>query len=294
MSIAANPLLSELVLEGIKQAGDNNPSTTTISRATNNWIEEIKNDIWNLAKKPKVLHITSYSVLNRGQSRYAYPSDFSSDLSLSVLSGSYSGLAQNGAVNNISLASTDNSGDNIIGKEILITAGTAVGSCAQITSYNSTTKIAYVVPDFATAPVNGDSYLIIDQETPIETRPIFDRDSRVQITSPSLPLFAYSMGDDSEGYFILNCPPDKLYGVRLRYYADITQIDSSSALMSTIYRRWRNVFVQGIKAKKLADEDDDRLDPEERKYANNLKMLLYREIYGVDLSNIVDRVTDYW
>lgn len=293
MPIVANPLLSELVTEGIKQAGESNPSASLITRATNEWVEEIKNDIWHLAKKPKILHITAYTVFNKGQSRYAYPSDYSSDLNLTLLYGTNQGTSQGGSSNVVILSSGDQSGAEIIGKEILMMSGTSKGSYAQIVSYEPSTKVAGVIPDFNTAPVSGDTYMIVDVEYPIEVRPIFDWETRYKLVTPMLPQYAYPVGDDQEGYFILNSPPDKNYGARLRYYADLSQIDTASTLMSVIYRRWRNIFIAGVKAKKLADEDDDREDGAYSKYQRNLMALIYREIYGMDLSNITDRITDY-
>lgn len=294
MAVPSNPLLADLVSEGLKQAGESNPAASLVTRATSEWIEEIKNDIWHLAKKPKILHVTAYTIFPVGQSRYAYPSDYSSDLNLTLLSGTNQGIAQTGSVSSITLASTDTSGSNIIGKEILMMSGISAGSYAQITAYNTTSKVASIVPNFSTAPISGDTYMIVDIEYPIEIRPIFDWDARIKLIAPMLPQYAYPVGDDQEGYFVLNAPPNTTYGARLRYYADITLIDTSSTLMSVIYRKWRNIFVEGIRAKKLLDEDDDRADDSTSKYRQNLMNLIYREIYGMDLSNITDRILDYY
>ena len=135
--------------------------------------------------------------------------------------------------------------------------------------------------------------MLVDVEYPIVVKPINEWERETKLVAPALPRFAYPVGDDIQGYFVLNCPPNKSYGMRLRYYADLSQIDTTSTLLSVIYRRWRNIFIQGIKAKKLADEDDDRQDAAEAKYKTNLMALIYREIYGMDLSNITDKITDY-
>jgi len=95
------------------------------------------------------------------------------------------------------------------------------------------------------------------------------------------------------GYFVFNCPPDLTRGARLRYYADISQIDVSSDLMSTIYRKWRNIFIKGIKFRKLADEDDDGAQAAQADYEREKRNLIYREMYGMDISNLTDRVMDF-
>jgi len=293
VGIPSNPVLVDLVTEGINQAGEMNPSAALITRASNNWVEEIKNDIWNLAKKPKLLHVTAYTVINKGQSRYAYPSDYSSDLFLTLLWGANSNTCQAGTANTITLNAADASGDNIIGKEILMTAGDSVGSYSQIITYDPTTKLAAMVPDFDTAPSAGDTYMIIDTEYPIETRPIFDWEAKIKLVAPGLPQYLYPVGDDVSGYFVFNCPPNMIYGARLRYYSDISLLDVNSTLMSVIYRKWRTIFVKGVKWKKLMDEDDDTAEIAGKDYMSALRVLIYREIYGMDISNITDRIMDF-
>jgi hypothetical protein len=294
MSIPSNPTVNTLVLEGLYQAGETNPSASLVTRASTEWMEEIKNDIWQLGKKPKVLQVTSYTVIPIGQSRFAYPSDYSSDIELTILYGTDQGIAQSGSINSITLASNDMSGTNVIGKEILIMTGVGTGSYSQIVAYNSITKVASMVPNWTTAPIGGSTYMIVDIEYPVETRPVFSWERQTKLIEPLRPRYLYPIGDVNQGYFIFNTPPDVTYGGRLRYYADITQIDMASALFSTLLRRWRNMFVQGIKMKKLQVEDDDRVADEQGKYKRFLQDLIFRENYGSDISNITDLVTDYW
>ncbi len=172
-------------------------------------------------------------------------------------------------------------------------SGASVGSYSQIVSYDSVTKIAAVVPDFDTIPISGDTYMMVDVEYPVETRPIFDGDARLKLVAPGLPQYLYPIGDDEAGYFVFNCPPDLTRGARLRYYADLSQVDSDSTLMSVIYRKWRNIFIKGIKWKKLMDEDDDNADAAGKDYMSQLRVLIYREIYGMDISNLTDRIMDF-
>jgi hypothetical protein len=291
--IPPNPLLSALVLEGINQAGEANPSTALLTRAANEWAEEIKNDIWNLSKKPKILHVTSYTVIPKGQSRYAYPSDYSSDLFLTLLYGTNNNTCQGGSNNTLILALTDLSGQEIVGKEVLMMSGTSQGSYSQIVAYNAATFTCSVVPDFNTNPVSGDTYMMVDMEYPVETRPIWDWEARLKVVAPALPQYLYPVGDDQAGYFVFNCPPDITRGARLRYYSDISLLDVNSTLMSVIYRKWRNIFVKGIKWKKLADENDDSAPEAKQDYNSAMRVLIYREIYGMDISNITDRVMDF-
>lgn len=293
MSTPNNPTLSEIVLEGLAKAGDRNPKQEIIDRAEDYWMEEIKNTIRHMSPKLSSLQVTSIGVLVKGQSRYAYPSDYASDLSIVLLDGGSSGIAQTGSVSSITLASDDSSSlGGIQGKDILITSGTGQGSLSQITDYNESTKVATVTPNFTTAPAASSGYLIIDNEYAVEQRPVFEYDLGRSSTL-SMPDKFYPMGDEDYGEFILNCPPDKNYGARLRYYASLQRLDLNSTLLSTLYARWRSIWVDGIYSKRLQDADDTRADMEYQKWLRYTNAIIQRETYGKDLSNIQDRVTDY-
>lgn len=292
--IPSNPTLEELVREGLKKAGESSPDSALVERAEGTWIEEIKNDIWELGKKPKTLHVTSYGVFQAGQSRYSNPTDFSSDLSLTILDGTVRGTAQAGSVSSITLAADDPStSGSILGKGIIILANTGQGSYGQVTSYDSSTKVAQVVPNFNTAPAIGSIYMIVDTEYPVEQRPIFEYDAKRNSAVLGIADRFYPMGDEDYGEFLLNKAPDKIYGARLRYYANLMKIDTDSTLMSTIYHRWRTIFVEGIRFKKIDDEDDDRAETAENRYRSKMQSIIDRETYGMDISNLVDKVTDY-
>lgn len=293
MSAPNNPTLTEIVTEGLKKAGDSDPDSTLITRASDYWMEEIKNTIRYESPKLAYLQITSIGVLIKGQSRYAYPTDFGSDLSIVLLDGGVSGTAQAGSSSTVTLAADDNSSlGSIQGKDILITSGTGQGSLSQITGFDESTKIVTVTPNFTTSPGASSGYLIIDNEYPVEQRPVFEFDTgRTSILS--MPDKFYPMGDEDYGEFILNCPPDKNYGARLRYYASLQRLDLNSTLMSTLYARWRSILTDGIYVKRLQEMDETRYENEYPKWIRNLKSIIQRETYGRELSYLRDRVTDY-
>lgn len=273
-------------------AGESAPSTSELSRA-NIWFEEIKNDIWRKEKKLKSLQATCYAIFQPGQSRYAYPSSFSSDLSLTILDGSITGTAQAGSSSSITLASTDtNQSSDLIGREIIVTGGVGVGSFSQITAYNSTTKVATVTPDFATAPDSTSTYLVKDSEYDVEAKPLSDF-KQYQMTGNQRPRYYFPIGDEDAGEFIFNTPPDKVYGGRIRYYANIMTVDTDSTLFSNLLMKWRNIWMQGIIYRKFRDANDDRSNDEFSKYRGELQSLITREKYGTDMSFLRDTVSDF-
>lgn len=290
--IPSAPTLAAIVSEGLSKGGESSPTTALTTRATNTWIEEIKNDVWTKGKKPKLLHITAYGIFNTGQSKYSNPADYSADLSLTILDGLNRNTAQAGSVNSITLVSTDVSAStDLIGKEIVIMSGTGQASWSQITGYDSTTKIATVSPNFTTAPGAGSGYMVVDQEYPVEARPVFQRDAVRRHPVNGVATEFYPIGDEDFGEFVLNKSPDQPYAARLRYYANIMRVDTDGALFSTVLQQWRNIFTEGIAFKQLDDNDDTRKDIAENRYRAAIQA--FTKQYGLEVSSLQDRVTDY-
>lgn len=291
MAIPTSPTLTTICTEGIKRSGYPSPSTTQITRAAD-WVEEVKWDIWNLDKKYKSLLIASYGVTQIGVSRYANPSDFESDLSVTILDGQHTGTLQAANANTATLSATESMNESFAqGKFLLITSGVGLGSCSQITAYNSVTKVATVVPNFNTTPDGTEGYMIVDTQYKLEQQHIQRKDEVTNPDERQTPAYYFPIGQgnsdsDETGEFELYPTPDKVYGIQLRYFANLMLVDLSSNLMATLYRRWRNLFVQGVMIKSLQNDRDNRYIPEIQVYKKMLQELKMREVFGMDLSNM--------
>lgn len=291
MASPTNPTASSIVSEGLKKAGESNPSVALTTRATDQWLEEIKNDILHRSKKLKRLMVTSYGVITQGKSRYANPTDYSSDLELTLLSGNSGNTAQGGSIGSITLSATETA-TNIIGLYIIIISGASQAAASQVISYDTATKVATVSPNFKTSPDSTSVYMIVTREIPLHQKGI-NQFTQFNQLSPGEPKWWFPMGDEDYGEFVLDKPPQVTYGARYRYYADITRLDLTSEQMSNLYRIWRNIFVQGITAKRFQDVDDTRSADEFLKYQRQLNNLVTSETYGTDLSGLTDYVQDY-
>lgn len=293
MASPTAPTLSTIVSEALKKAGESDPSSALITRAEDYWMEEIKNDIFQQTRDLKFLQIHTHGIAVQGQSRYSLPTDYGEDLTVYLLDGDISGTATAGSINSITLAAdTSESESDIQGLDIIVTSGTGVASLGQITAYNSSTKVATVAPDFKVAPASGSTYLIINKEHEVKQRPI-SQESRYKILSLGRPEYYFPIGDEDYGEIIFSRPPMKSYGIRLRYYADLMSMDLTSTHMATLYKRWRNVWQQGIIYRHFLNEDDDRQTVEYQKYRAELQTLVNQERFGVNLSGMVDHVQDY-
>ncbi len=213
-------------------------------------------------------------------------------MSLTVLYGDTTGTAQAGTVSTITIASTDTASD-YKGREILITANTGKGSISQCITYNSTTKVATMAPNFNTAPDSTSEYMWIDKATELtEIEPWKFK----KIETPSTlnrPREFYPFGDSDFGEFILYPTPDKVYGVRSRYYANLLRLDLAGTRITTLYRRWRSLLVKGIQAKALEDIQDSDAENQTKIYFVMLEAMIREERTESTLSNMQAMVSDY-
>ncbi|MAH50524.1 hypothetical protein CMI37_32180 [Candidatus Pacearchaeota archaeon] len=290
MAAPTAPTLTTIATEGIKKSGYGNAASTLLTRAEDEWVEEIKNDIWTLAKKLKSLYTTTFQVTSNGVEKYSYPTDFSSEMTMTLMTGGVTGTAQAGSSSSITLAAGNTSTD-LIGKEIMILSGTGSAQINQITAYNSTTKVA-TVNDTWTDPSSDSVYMVVDKYKELEQTVAWKHDGGRTSPERGEPSHFFPIGDSDNGEFILFPTPFRSatdtngYGIRHKYYADLTRIDLASTLMTTLYRRWRSLFIQGVKYKSLENLDDNRATQEAQKYRGDLNSMILRETYGMDLSNI--------
>lgn len=292
MAAPTAPDLTSITTEGLKRAGYSAPSSADLSRAQVYWMREIKNDIAIRVKNAKFLHTTAYGVTAIGQSRYAVPTDFYSDLTLTLLYGSNTGTATGGAIGSITLAAAEDvTEDFMLGKQTIVTSGTGKNSCSQCTAYNTASKIATVTPNFAVAPASGSGYMAVDTYYPLKQKPVWELDELNFPTDSGRPEVFMPIGDTDDGEFILYPVPDEVYGMQMRYYADIMEVDLASTLMGTLYKKWESLWVQGIFVKALAGKNDKRYIEESRKYEYMLNGLAADARYGNDLSNLQMRIS---
>ena len=117
-------------------------------------------------------------------------------------------------------------------------------------------------------------------------------------TERGLPESWMPIGDDDNGEFLLLPLPyrnetGKVYVLKQRYYADLMEIDLTGTLMGTLYKRWRNIWIQGVCAKALQDNDDTRAVAEGSKYNAMARLMVSQETYGSDLQNLQITIEDY-
>lgn len=293
------PTLTSITNEALKKAGYKSGTTQFTdksSRAQNEWMEEIKNDIALVQKKFKLLMVTTCQVTTGGLAKYSMPSDFGRDYTLTLLDGANTGTFQAGSTTSTWVFDTneDETATSFPGKEVLVYSGTGINMLAQVTSYNATTKqgsVTYMTDATAVAPIAGDSYFIVDTYYNLEPMVAKNFDELGAQASQGTPIQYYPIGDEDNGEFILYQTPYRSsgvpWGLRQRYFADLTRLDLASTAMTTVYRQWRSLFVQGVYAKALQDMDDGRAEKEYQTYMSMLQIVATNEKYGAEVDDTV-------
>lgn len=301
MAAPTAPTLTTLCTEGLKKAGYNSSSSlwsSKLDRAEDYWMEEIKADIYQTQKRLKSLMATAYQVTTNGLSTYSVPNDYGEDLTITLMDGSHYGLAQAGGAASVTLAADEDIGEsNIIGREIFIYAGTGINQARQVTAYDTSTKVATISPVWTTQPVANDSYLIVDIYYDLTAAPIWQYAKAQDQTDYGQPRNYSPIGDTDWGEYVLYPVPYRTtgvpWGLKLRYFANLLTLDLAGTMLSTLYYKWRTLWVQGVYAKALEDIDDNRASAEMTKYRAMISQMVSRETYGHGITDMQCQVEDY-
>jgi hypothetical protein len=262
------PTETTLVTEAYNKVGMANPTAAQLTRAKAYFLEEVKHDMWTRRHangepvRYKSLQNVSVDITTVGINRMALPTDFDQPISISLLTGTHTGIASAGAASTITLAATEDASEaEVVGNYILVTAGDAVDNLTQATTYSTTTFIATVSPAWTTTPANLDTYRIIDDERELDPESLEEIGLIGNSWATGKPSAYAYFNEGVNRYILFDKPPDaSTYGILFRYYSNIHLIDTTegATIITALYRDWRNAFVYGIAAKIAEDEDDTK------------------------------------
>lgn len=299
MAIPTVPTVATLVAEGLAQARISYPTSAQTTRYQSEVMEQLKNELWLELKQSKPLMTSSYMVLVPGQSRYSCPSDFSSDMTMVVETGLTTGIATTATANTLTTPSIVGplDIDQTLGKDLAIISGTASASVSQIigvqNNIDGTTTLT-VYPNFQATPDSTSGFMIVDSQYPIEQRHIALYDV-YRTSGVDRPRYFYPAGNEAYDEFNFDVAPDNNYPyvVRMRYTVNLMTLDFNSPLMASIYQKFREYFIRGIKYQALSDNDDTTAPKSEEERQMKLQTLIRSQQYGTDLRNLAQVVRDY-
>ena len=285
MALPTDPTATTIVTEAYNAAGESDPTAAQLTRATGQWMQEVLNDIWleGVASgntRLKTLQETLVDVSTTGINTWGLAEDFDEELEIEVLDGSRYDTAQTAGASSITLDADDaGTSSNTIGRLVLITSGTGVDEIKQITAYDSTTKVATVESAWTATPTGSSTYLIVDQAYQLDEIDLAEVSTALPAAGRPTAFFKYNR------QIIFDKPWDRAtYGIRMRYFMNIHQVnltEGASTRITRIYRNWQDVLKQGILWKCLRDNDDVRYQSEYQIFKSKTAALLAKEVpYG--------------
>lgn len=285
MALPTDPTATTIVTEAWNAAGESDPTAAQITRATDHWMQEVLNDIWLATiesgnTRLKTLQETLVDVSTTGIRTWALAEDMDEELEIEVLDGSRYDTAQTAGASSITLAADDDgTSTNTIGRWVLITSGTGVDEIKQITAFDSTTKVATVESAWTATPTSSSTYLIVDQEYQLDEVDLTEMSTSIPAAGRPTVFAKYNR------QVIFDKPWDRAtYGIRMRYFMNIHQVnltEGATTRITRIYRNWQDVLKQGVLWKAMRDQDDQRYELERGAFNSMVAKLLAKEIpYG--------------
>jgi len=136
--------------------------------------------------------------------------------------------------------------------------------------------------------------MIVDAQWPVEQKHIAMYD-KYRTAGVDRPRYFFPMGDEDYDEFIFDVAPDNNYPyvVRMRYTVNIMTLDLNSTLMSTLYQKFREYWIRGIKYQALSDNDDTDAPKSEEERQMKLLSLIRSQQYGTDIHNFQMQSLDY-
>ena len=284
------PTQVQLCTEGLQKAGfgsGNASFATLLTRAQTYWFEEIKQDIYTLSQELRSLMKTYVHITIPNQARYDMPADYEQTIGdMMLMDAVFFGTCKAaGTSNTLTLDTLESAtSDDILGREVVIYAGTGANQYAQCIAYNATTKLAtFEAGSFTTLADNTSKYFICSDQDTLDYKSVAEYDLIAAETSVRDEPESYTIkANAGVGEFLLYPAPQRtdsnltVYGIKHRYFANIILL-SDATLLSTLYQRWRNIWTQGIFAKALQDKDDNRAEKEMGTYYTLIKAMIARE-----------------
>jgi hypothetical protein len=282
MATATDPTASGIVAEAYRKTAYT-PLTSDLTTGTTVLLQEILNDIWLRSvsagnTRLKSLETKAYFNSVAGQSYVAMGEDFDEEITVVLLDGSIRSTAQAGAAQSITLAASDAMSLTVaLGRAIFLTGGTGAGQIRYITAINTTTKVVTVDSAWTVQPDATTTYLIVQNTMQLDQMNAAEFDTYMPIQAGKPTVFAkYGRQLNFEKPFDLST-----YGIMVRYYANIHQIDLTegpATLFTRILRNWRSVLTQGVTWKILESQNDNQQKDSMGKYEQLVGALVLKEI----------------
>lgn len=253
MAVPTVPTVNSILTEAYRRCGVPSPTTAQLTRAEDEWLEEVKQEIgaekrWHNYEETMVLILQAYTQV------YNIPSPLDRILSVSFFSGT-TGTASAGGSTSITLAD----GGDVIGRKIFITGGTGAGQCNRITALAG--LVATVAATWSTTPDSSSTYMIANLERPL-VGPV--------VGVPRLGVGASNLVTQWEQFehqiTLFPVPNASTFALELRGTVDISLVDKTDARLTRVLRELRPALLAGLMVRIKEDQQDDDLPLYRQRY----------------------------
>ena len=269
MAVPTPPTINSLITEAYRRCGIANPSTAQLLRATDEWLEEVKQEIsdaktWHTAEETMVVIPQPYLQV------YAMPSPLVRVQRVRFYRGATKGTAQTGTTSTITVAAgTGSSTWN--GRKIFLTSGAGAAQVGRITGVSG--GVVAVSCTWDLAPTSSTTYMVADTERFVSGP---ERGFLMSGINPSTSILKWDFVEQNLRFW----PPVDAaleYALEIDGEVDLSLIDNGDARITRLLREWRVPIVRGLMVRIKEDQDDPDVDRDERKYAQAIKSVARKD-----------------
>lgn len=258
MAVPVAPTVPTLCTEAFTRCGISAPSTAQLTRAENEWFEEVKRDIasrksWHSTEETIIVIPAAYLQV------YAMPTTLIRIQRMRFYRGTTTGTAQAGGSATITVASgTGNA--QWKGRKIFLLSGTGAAQAGRITNVSG--DVVTISCNWDTQPSTDTVYMIADVEREI-TGP--ERGFTLDGLSPGTTLRAWDFLEHNLRFWPALDNAGQ-YAIEIDGIVDLSLVDRTDTRLVRVLREWREPLVRGLMVRIKEDQDDDQVDRDERKY----------------------------
>lgn len=253
MAVPTVPTVNSILTEAFRRCGVPSPTTAQLTRAEDEWLEEVKQEIgmekrWHSHEETIVLIPQAYTQI------YPLPSPLDRVLAMRFYSGT-TGTASAGGASTITLAASG----EFLGRKIFLLTGTGAVQSNRITGLAG--LVATVACAWSTVPDATTTYMIADTEQSM-SGPVLGL-PRIGVGATTL----IQKWEQYEGQIVLwPVPNASTYAVEIQGTVDISLVDETDARLVRILREMRPALIAGVMVRIKEDQQDDDLPAYRARY----------------------------
>lgn len=276
MAVPVAPTVLSICTEAFRRCGIASPTTAQLTRAEDEWFEEVKRDLssrkaWHSIEETLVVIPQPYLQV------YAQPTPLIQIHRMRFYRGTTTGTATAGSATTITIAAGTGNAQHK-GRKIFLVSGTGAAQSGRIT--NVVGDVYTMSCNWETTPIAGTGYMIADTERQV---PGPTHDFALDGRSPSTMLLAWDFIEHNLRFWPALDDAGQ-YALEIDGAVDLSLVDRNDGRLVRVLREWREPLLRGVMVRIKEDQDDPDVDRDERKFekaaANIMKQDARKRLRG--------------